>query len=79
LRHRSIRSTPCWRDCSSPAFRDQLDSLLNEAARANLSARETLILLCEREIALEAGEFLKQKNPNSHVAVRERDETIIIE
>jgi hypothetical protein len=32
-------------------IRDQLVSLLDEAARANLSARETLILLCEREIA----------------------------
>ncbi|MGY4282166.1 DNA replication protein DnaC [Bradyrhizobium sp. LM2.7] len=32
-------------------IRDQLDNLLEEAARANLSARETLILLCEREIA----------------------------
>ncbi len=32
-------------------IRDQLDSLFDEAARANLSARETLILLCEREIA----------------------------
>ena len=31
-------------------IRDQLDNLLDEAARANLSARETLILLCEREI-----------------------------
>jgi hypothetical protein len=31
--------------------RGQLDNLLDEAARANLSARETLILLCEREIA----------------------------
>jgi hypothetical protein len=29
-------------------IRDQLDNLLDEAARANLSARETLILLCER-------------------------------
>ncbi len=28
-------------------IRDQLDNLLDEAARANLSARETLILLCE--------------------------------
>ncbi|MEY9181844.1 hypothetical protein [Bradyrhizobium sp. USDA 313] len=27
-------------------IRDQLDNLLDEAARANLSARETLILLC---------------------------------
>ena len=27
------------------------DNLLDEAARANLSARETLALLCEREIA----------------------------
>jgi DNA replication protein DnaC len=32
------------------AIRDQLDSLLDEAARANLSARETLAMLCEREI-----------------------------
>ncbi len=32
---------------------DPLDSLLDEAARANLSARETPILLCEREIARE--------------------------
>jgi len=32
-------------------IRDQLDNLLDEATRANLSARETLILLCEREIA----------------------------
>ncbi len=34
-----------------PGIRDQLDNLLDEAARANLSARETLALLCEREIA----------------------------
>jgi len=32
-------------------IRDQLDNLLDEAARNNLSARETLALLCEREIA----------------------------
>jgi DNA replication protein DnaC len=32
-------------------IRDSLDSLLDEAARSNLSARETLVLLCEREIA----------------------------
>lgn len=32
-------------------IRDQIDSLLDEAARANLSARETLAMLCEREIA----------------------------
>ena len=32
-------------------IRDQLDSLLDEAARSNLSARETLIMLCEREIS----------------------------
>ena len=38
-------------DCKLSGIRDQLDSLLDEAARANLSARETLILLCEREIA----------------------------
>jgi DNA replication protein DnaC len=32
-------------------IRDQLDNLLDEAARSNLSARETLTMLCEREIA----------------------------
>ena len=32
-------------------IRDQLDSLLDEAARSNLSAHKTLVLLCEREIA----------------------------
>jgi DNA replication protein DnaC len=32
-------------------IRDQLDSLLDEAARADMSARETLALLCEREIS----------------------------
>lgn len=32
-------------------IRDQLDSLLDEAARSNLSTRETLAMLCEREIA----------------------------
>jgi DNA replication protein DnaC len=32
-------------------IRDQLDTLLDEAARASLTARETLALLCEREIA----------------------------
>lgn len=31
--------------------RDQLDSLLDEAGRQELSLRETLVLLCEREIA----------------------------
>jgi DNA replication protein DnaC len=33
------------------AVRDQLDGLLDEAGRADLSLRETLVLLCEREIA----------------------------
>lgn len=32
-------------------IRDQLDSLLDEAARSDLSARETLTMLCERELA----------------------------
>jgi hypothetical protein len=31
--------------------RDQLDTLLDEATRHDLSLRETLALLCEREIA----------------------------
>jgi DNA replication protein DnaC len=33
------------------AIRDQLDTLLDEASRHDLSMRETLALLCEREIA----------------------------
>ena len=33
------------------AIRDQLDSLLDEAAHRELSLRETLTLLCEREVA----------------------------
>jgi hypothetical protein len=33
------------------AVRDQLDGLLDEAGRQALSLRETLVLLCEREIA----------------------------
>ncbi len=33
------------------AIRDQLDSLLDEAARKDLTLRETLAFLCEREIA----------------------------
>src|ERR687898_1311208 len=33
------------------AIRDQLDSLLDEAAQRELTLRETLTLLCEREIA----------------------------
>ena len=33
------------------AVRDQLDGLLDEAARGELSMRETLAFLCEREIA----------------------------
>ena len=33
------------------ALRDQLDGLLDEAGRQELSLGETLVLLCEREIA----------------------------
>ena len=32
------------------AIRDQLDGLLDEAGRQELSLRETLVLLCERQI-----------------------------
>lgn len=45
-----IGSMPYWR-LQLSGFRDQLDSLLDEAVRATLSAREMLILLCKREIA----------------------------
>ena len=33
------------------AIRDQLDSLLDEAARRDLTLREAVAFLCEREIA----------------------------
>ena len=33
------------------AIRDQLDSLIDEAARRELTIREALSLVCEREIA----------------------------
>ncbi len=33
------------------AIRDQLDGLLDEAGRGELSIRESLTMLCEREIA----------------------------
>ena len=33
------------------AVRDQLDSLLDEAARAKMTLRDALAFLCEREIA----------------------------
>jgi DNA replication protein DnaC len=46
------RSARCHAGATAAlCIRDQLDSLLDEAARAKLSARETLILLSEREIA----------------------------
>src|SRR3954453_4668053 len=48
---RNDRSARCHARLQLSCIRDQLDSLLDEAARANLSAREMLILLCEREIA----------------------------
>lgn len=34
-----------------PTVRDQLDGLLDEAGRQKVSPRETLVLLCECEIA----------------------------
>lgn len=49
-KYRLISQMPCWR-LQLSCIRDQHDNLLDEAARANLSARETLILPCEREIA----------------------------
>jgi hypothetical protein len=42
---------PARRHADATGIRDQLDTLLDEAARANLSARETLAMLCERSLA----------------------------
>lgn len=53
----------------SPAASATLDKLRDEAARVNLSACETLILLCEREIArkdhrrIEMGQKLARFRP----------------
>ncbi|TWA99023.1 hypothetical protein [Bradyrhizobium stylosanthis] len=44
---------PCWRDCSSPVSAIS-STACSTRRRANLSTRETLILLCEREIARSA-------------------------
>ncbi len=53
-------------------IRDQLDSLLEEAARASLSARETLILLCERENAREDRRLIEMALKLAHFpAVKE--------
>ncbi len=51
-------------------IRDQLDTLLDEAGRANLSARETLALLCEREIA-------RKDHRRIEMALLARHETVV--
>jgi DNA replication protein DnaC len=54
------------------AIRDQLDSLLDEAARRELTLRETLALLCEREIARRNERRIEMASKIAHFpAVRE--------
>ncbi len=56
------------------AIRDQLDSLLDEAARRELTLRETLALLCEREIARRNERRIEMASMIAHFpAVRELD------
>ncbi len=56
------------------AIRDQLDSLLDEAARRELTLRETLALLCEREIARRNERRIEMASKIAHFpAVRELD------
>ena len=56
------------------AIRDQLDSLLDEAGRRELTLRETLALLCEREIARRDERRVEMAGKIAHFpAVREID------
>jgi DNA replication protein DnaC len=56
------------------AIRDQLDSLLDDAARRELTLRETLALLCEREIARRNERRIEMASKIAHFpTVRELD------
>lgn len=56
------------------AIRDQLDSLLDEAARQDLTLRETLAFLCQREIARRDERRIDMASKIAHFpAVRELD------
>jgi DNA replication protein DnaC len=56
------------------AIRDQLESLLDEAARRELTLRETLALLCEREIARKDERRIDMAGKIAHFpAVRDLD------
>jgi superfamily II DNA or RNA helicase len=56
------------------AIRDQLDSLLDEASRRALTLRETLALLCEREIARRNERRIEMASKIAHFpTVRELD------
>jgi len=56
------------------AIRDQLDSLLDAASRRELTLRETLALLCEREIARRNERRIKMAGKIAHFpAARELD------
>jgi len=56
------------------AIRDQLDSLLDEASRRELTLRETLALLCEREIARRNERRIEMASKIAHFpVVRELD------
>ena len=56
------------------AIRDQLDSLLDEAGRRELTLRETLALLCEREIARRDERRIEMASKIAHFpTVRELD------
>jgi len=51
------------------AIRDQLDSLLDEAARQDLTLREALVFLCEREIARKDQRRIEMASKIAHFPV----------
>lgn len=56
------------------AIRDQLDTLLDEAARREMTLRETLAFLCEREVARKDERRIEMATKIAHFpAVRELD------
>ena len=54
------------------AMRDRLDSLLDEAARREMSLREALRLLCEREVARREERRIQMAAEGREVPVRAR-------
>jgi hypothetical protein len=54
------------------AIRDQLDTLLDEASRRELSLREALAFLCEREIARKDERRIERGDEDRPLSLRAR-------